>query len=298
MAENNITQINNIEISHIMSDLESKQWESNILVYDSATDEKWSAHNRPFRSEHFSVLLVKKGTFRLKVNLFEHRMQENSLIVIAPSFIRQIIFEDGVEFYALLFKQEYLFKQGFYQKHFRLFPPFDEDFQAHLDLDSKNTDFLTQLLELLKKSLNLEQRPIETYNVTGLLFQAIMLRLGECYKISLHKPATVSENDLTYRFLSLLTKHFKEHRVVNFYAEKLFVNPKYLTQVLSKNYGKSTREYIVEIVIMEAKTLLDMPQISIKKIADELHFANQFHFSRFFKKYTGFTPSEYRSHKI
>jgi AraC-like DNA-binding protein len=47
-------------------------------------------------------------------------------------------------------------------------------------------------------------------------------------------------------------------------------------------------------VIVEAKSLLRDPSLTIAQVADMLYFSDQFFFSKFFKRYTGITPSDYR----
>ncbi|MCB0458901.1 MAG: AraC family transcriptional regulator, partial [Flavobacteriaceae bacterium] len=58
--------------------------------------------------------------------------------------------------------------------------------------------------------------------------------------------------------------------------------------------GKSTSQLINEIVVMEAKIMLDNPKLTISQIAQELQFSNQSFFGKFFKKNTGISPSNYR----
>ena len=47
-------------------------------------------------------------------------------------------------------------------------------------------------------------------------------------------------------------------------------------------------------MILEAKAMLKSSEQSIQEIADELHFANQSFFGKYFKHHTGFSPKEYR----
>lgn len=54
----------------------------------------------------------------------------------------------------------------------------------------------------------------------------------------------------------------------------------------------------MEAVLAEAASLLEDSQYTIEEIAEELEFASVSEFSRFFKKSTSFTPSEYRSNAI
>ena len=58
--------------------------------------------------------------------------------------------------------------------------------------------------------------------------------------------------------------------------------------------GRTAGDYIDELVIVEAKNLLRDPSLTIAQVADRLYFTDQFIFSKFFKRYTGITPSDYR----
>ncbi|KAB5217038.1 helix-turn-helix domain-containing protein, partial [Bacteroides ovatus] len=49
-----------------------------------------------------------------------------------------------------------------------------------------------------------------------------------------------------------------------------------------------------ELVILEAKALLNSSSMNIQEIADRLNFANQSFFGKYFKHYTGMSPKEYR----
>jgi AraC-like DNA-binding protein len=96
-------------------------------------------------------------------------------------------------------------------------------------------------------------------------------------------------------FLNLLSHHFLQERTVMFYAELLNITPKYLTEVTKEITGKTAGELIDDRVILEAKVLLKNVDLPIKQIADILNFSDQFFFSKYFKNFTGFSPSAYRN---
>ena len=54
--------------------------------------------------------------------------------------------------------------------------------------------------------------------------------------------------------------------------------------------GKTAGEWIDSLVILEAKAMLKSSEQSIQEIADELHFANQSFFGKYFKHHTAFRP--------
>jgi AraC-like DNA-binding protein len=117
--------------------------------------------------------------------------------------------------------------------------------------------------------------------------------------IKRHRPnngaTSTRRMDLLNSFLKLLAVHFKVERSVQFYAEKIFISPKHLTKVVKEETGKSVGQLVNEMVIAEAKILLDTSSLTVGNVATELNFSNQFFFSKFFKKHSGLTPSQFRT---
>ena len=58
--------------------------------------------------------------------------------------------------------------------------------------------------------------------------------------------------------------------------------------------NRSAKEWIVEVTIMEIKALLQDPSLDIKEVLNLLKFPCQSMLSRFFRKYTGISPTMYR----
>jgi AraC-like DNA-binding protein len=102
------------------------------------------------------------------------------------------------------------------------------------------------------------------------------------------------QNECVERFLELAEKHFKTERQVGFYAEKLHITPKYLSQIIKANTGKSANDWIDDYVMLEAKALLKSSKLTIQQISDELNFADQSIFGKYFKRLEGVSPKEYR----
>ena len=86
----------------------------------------------------------------------------------------------------------------------------------------------------------------------------------------------------------------RSERSVKFYADQLCLTPKHLSGVVKEVSGKTVGEWIDELVILEAKALLNSSSMNIQEIADRLNFANQSFFGKYFKHYTGMSPKEYR----
>lgn len=97
------------------------------------------------------------------------------------------------------------------------------------------------------------------------------------------------------QFLQLLSLHYKEHREVGFYADKLNMTGKYMTTLVKKASGKPALEWIEDYVILEAKAQLSSTVNTIQQIAYDLNFPTQSLFGRYFKRAVGMSPSDYRA---
>jgi AraC family transcriptional activator of pobA len=83
---------------------------------------------------------------------------------------------------------------------------------------------------------------------------------------------------------------------VNYIASQLYLSPKYLSDLLKQETGKTALELIHLHVISEAKNLLVAGDQSVSEIAYKLGFENPPYLSRLFKKEVGISPKEFQNH--
>ena len=77
-------------------------------------------------------------------------------------------------------------------------------------------------------------------------------------------------------------------------ADHVGVERTYLYRIFKRELGCSVSEYIQKRKINKAQTLLLESNITATEIANSLCFDSVSHFSKAFKRLTGFTPTEYR----
>jgi len=77
-------------------------------------------------------------------------------------------------------------------------------------------------------------------------------------------------------------------------ASELSPSPRYLSDLLKQETGKTALDHIHIFLIVEAKDLLMRSDKTVAETAYLLGFANPPYFSRLFKKEVGLTPTEYR----
>ena len=75
-----------------------------------------------------------------------------------------------------------------------------------------------------------------------------------------------------HEFGRLVHKYFRKERSVAFYADKLFISPKYLSLLVKEATGRSAANWIDEYVIMEAKNMLRFSGRNIQQVTYDLNF--------------------------
>ena len=136
------------------------------------------------------------------------------------------------------------------------------------------------------------------------LFRTESLRM--LYSLFLLDVMDIMERTLTHaivsdrtenifiNFIRLLPDNFIEHHDVGFYADRLFITPTHLSRVIRKITGRTVVHYIDQMLLMEAVWLLQTTDLSIAAVAEQLHFADQSSFGRFFTRMKGIGPKAYR----
>lgn len=106
------------------------------------------------------------------------------------------------------------------------------------------------------------------------------------------------KGSLFEQFLQLVQEHCMEEREVEFYAARLFITPKYLTEVCKKNSSQTASAWIQNYTTQRLVILLQNQNLSFTQVADTLNFSSLSFFSRYVKKVLGVSPSEYRSRMV
>jgi AraC family transcriptional regulator, transcriptional activator of pobA len=96
----------------------------------------------------------------------------------------------------------------------------------------------------------------------------------------------------------LIEQHYRTMRLPKEYAELLHVTPHHLNALCQELLGMPAGELIRDRVLLEARRLLINADMTVSEIAYDLNFQDNSYFNRFFKKYIGATPDEFRRQYI
>ena len=134
------------------------------------------------------------------------------------------------------------------------------------------------------------------------VYEKRLLLLSLTYRLcSVFQKRFLSENsvgarrtEIFLRLIQLIDRYFMSERGVEFYADKLFLSPKYLSGLSKAVCGYTVQELVFKAIIRKSMAMLDSTNKTVQEISDEFNFPNPSSFGTFFKKQVGMSPQKYR----
>ncbi len=250
--------------------------------------------NYPTRIDLAVLAIPLQGYAHVGINLKDYFCRQNELVIIMPNQIIQL-HEKSDDLRGIFFVLSKTFAEEIAVDIQKILPIFFY-IRNHpcTILNKQEVDSIMKyhafLWEKVKMKENIYRKEITQNILRALIF--------EFYNIfQKHIPAKKYQSrkeELFESFLLAVSENFQKERSVIFYADVLFLTPKHLSRVIKEISGRSAGEWIDEQVVLEAKSRLKSTASSIQEIADQLGFANQSFFGKYFKQHTGISPSEYR----
>lgn len=175
---------------------------------------------------------------------------------------------------------------------------FQERLQLHTthfySLTAEMFDAFLSCYNQLSSILSQENHPYRE-DIIRHLFSAYYYGLGYYVHNAQRQISVMTcQQELCEKFIQLVSEHFKLHRDISFYADKLCVTNKYLSSLLKQETGMTALEWIERYVVLYAKSCLSSTAMSVQEISDELDFPSQSVFGKYFKRVEGVSPKTYR----
>ena len=250
----------------------------------------------------YCVFLKEAVCGDLKYGCKYYDYQEGTLVFIAPGQVVGIGNKPGSpkpKGWGLIFHPD-LIRGTSLGRNIKTYTFFSYDSDEALHLSEKERQIVIDCLGKINYELKLS---VDKHSKT-LIANNIELLLNYCLRFYDRQFITRSQVNINVlvKFEKLLEDYFQSEitqtqglPTVKYCADKLHLSPNYFGDLIKKETGKSAQEHVQLKLIDIAKERIFDTSKTISEIAYELGFKHPQHFSRIFKKNTGFTPNEYRS---
>jgi AraC family transcriptional activator of pobA len=259
--------------------------------------EKHQNLSLPHKHTFYHVVLFTKGGGTHSIDFKSFPVKPYQIYFMAPGQVHRWNFEGPVDGYIINFSA------SFFQS-FLLRPDYLDSFPfftGNIDDEVINLSNIAQATVInLFEQLILESTQPNKMGmdiIRALMLQLFILVARESPNSSL---ATMPNYNYTLlqSFRKLTDMNFATLKLPKDYAALLYITPNHLNALCNDLLGISAGEVIRNRVILEAKRLLVNLDLTITAIADKLNFTDNSYFTKFFKKYTGLTPEEFRKNTL
>lgn len=243
--------------------------------------------------EFYQILWMKNGFERVTIDDQSFEGCANLICFLTPS--RYVVIKPGEQFegWRLLFSKTYMrdmIRGNLRIKEAELLSGFGQI--PKIILSPKIGDRVHHLAEMIDE-LSGSAIPNRDEGIAS-LFKTVLVYCDSRCNIRLNGECHPNGVRLVADYKELVAKHYKTMHRVNQYAELLHVRPKYLNRMVREVLGTTAKSLIVEQIMIHARRELKFSVRNVKEIAYELGFSEPFHFSNFFKKELGASPTDFR----
>lgn len=246
--------------------------------------------------ENYELIFVLDGPYRCAINGTELKVDNNEILLIQPGDIHTDHLYRGQKHYVLHFS---VISTDDFDNKVLLFP-------KKMNLEnriskSKGIDIRSYFnwMDDRVKKLDSDSKIIQlsSYFLQDSLLETFFWNLVTTFDSELFSTEFLMKTEKEHfrsKLFKLFEENLSEELPVDKMASEMAISRRSLTLKCRKYINKSPAMLFLIFRLTKSKELLELSKLSIDEISYRLGFANQFHYSRCFKRIYGITPSTYR----
>ena len=249
------------------------------------------------RNNYFSLIWIKEGNGKLKADFADYDFEANNLFAFSPYQPYMFAAEKPIKGIAIYFHAEFF---CIYKHHKEVScngilynniyqPPF-------VKVDESSAATFQMLSEQLK--IEMQNPALAQYELL-VSYLKIFLITAARLKTQQQPEAGAMAKDhkepyILQKLKDAIEENFKTKHSPADYAKLLYITPKALAKITKAHFNKTISSLISERIVIEAKRELYLTNKTVKEIAWELGYEDEYYFSRFFKVNADVSPQLYR----
>lgn len=267
-----------------------EQQENNIIIADSLNDLGTASFN-----DYLGHALCLDGSCRIMFNGAEHEMRKGDLMIVRKGKLIEKTCPDTQFRVVVIYVNS---------KFIELCTP-----QSNYGTKGQLALFLNPIMHLTPEQFGQCRRDFDEFQArmsrtSHHFYRDMMINMVQMlildffdFHAALYNEGGVSTQyaALMNRFVALLENgEYREHREVTWYADKLCVTSKYLSEVSKSVSGYAANFWINRYTALDISRQLRNKSLSFVQISDMFHFSSPAYFSRYVLHNLGVNPTEYR----
>ena len=253
-----------------------------------------SSDNEPFRIDMTMAIIYEQGSADLKINMRDYHIEAPAVLLVLNDQIYQSAgHSEDLRSKVILMSRS--FSDSLFTNSGEILPLKSSIMKNPVMKIENEENVFGQFFQLLQ---NIAASPRQEFKIESARHLTLSMFYGYSHlkhEVNEVKSTNSRQEEIFTKFTELLERHHKKEREIAFYADKMCMTSKHLSQVIKDYTGKTALGIIEEYVISEAKSMLLSTTMSIQQISDELNFPSQSVFGKYFKRVAGISPSEYRN---
>lgn len=256
---------------------------------------RFPMYHQDIISPYMMLFICHSGEARALYDMQEICFRENEIAIILPNHIIHPI-ESSPDYTITVIMHSFAFEQEMTKRRMTHDRNKFHEIPACRLTDEEMAQYMkaVDMLELISNT------PVSRYPHRHDMLMAqtdIMVEMLDACRREIDKEEWANNRNLSVfnTFCNQLATHYREQHEVAFYAEKALLSTRHFSVIIKEVVGLSASDYIEQYLATQAKNLLvSRPDLSVQQISYYLGYADSPSFCRFFKRFTGHTPNDFR----
>lgn len=267
----------------------------NIFRLENLFDnENYEAVTKNHKVGFYTLIFITEGSGKHSIDFNDFTYSKGTILSIRKDQLQKFYFNNKAKGYLLCFKEEFLNRYLNEEEVGNSIQMFN-----HL-LTSPKTQLRDQdFVGVYQLAIGVENEHFiisDKYSLK-MIRSLIHILITLIYRIKSEGHNKVRLNKYVkefIRFQNILEQDYNKTKKVFDYADKLGYSTKKLNTIVKFITDKPAKEFIDDTVVVKVKSLLLHSNSSVKEIAYKVGFNDSTNFYKYFKKFTNFTPEEFR----
>jgi AraC family transcriptional activator of pobA len=249
------------------------------------------------RNNCYSVIWIFKGDGVMMSDLTQFSFAANSLFSFSPYQAFSLQTQNEIKGLAILFHPDFFCIHRHQREVACDGVLFNNLYQPpYIVPDTETSVVLKMLTEQMKDEF--DHSKLARSEALLSYLKVFLIGASRCkseqYAISQPNVTEANMPVVLQKLKDSIENHYKEKRSPGEYAAILHISVKALAKMTKTHFGKTISELIAARVIIEAKRELYLTNKTVKEIAWDLGYEDEYYFSRFFKTHVAVAPQTYR----